>query len=148
MVTILTIIHLSEAPNPKVCPPTLIPPQTWNLTQCIKMVKSDKNHPHPRSFWHERAALQQSAFGQSTAGNDIVATILISPFLFSSPFFSPFPLSRPFLIEGVLGSKTYFVNVAWSAQKPRGRHLSRPRRPFLGPWQPFWILQAVRHCRW
>ena len=37
--------------------------------------------------WQERAALGRSAFGRSTAGNDVVATILIS--LSFSPF-SPF----------------------------------------------------------
>ena len=30
--------------------------------------------------WHERAAFQRSAFGRSTAGNDVVATIIISLF--------------------------------------------------------------------
>ena len=34
------------------------------------------------SFWNERAAFQRSAFGQSTDGNDVVATIFIT-------FFSP-----------------------------------------------------------
>ena len=29
-------------------------------------------------FWHERAAFQRSAFGRLTAGNDVVATIIIS----------------------------------------------------------------------
>ena len=51
--------------------------------------------------------------GRSTAGNDIVATIFICLFfsLFSPFFFLPvflFPPSRPFLIEGVLGSKNLF----------------------------------------
>ena len=55
--------------------------------------------------WHERAAFQQSAFGRSTAGNDVVATIFISLFFFFPFFFSP---SRPFLIEGVVGSKNLF----------------------------------------
>ena len=41
-----------------------------------------------------------------TAGNDVVATIFIRLFFFFPPFlFSP---SRPFLIEGVLGSKNLF----------------------------------------
>ena len=31
-------------------------------------------------FWHERAAFQLSAFGRSTAGNDVVATIFIRIF--------------------------------------------------------------------
>ena len=39
------------------------------------------------NYWRERAAFQLSAFGRSTAGNDVVATIIISLFLF---FFSPF----------------------------------------------------------
>ena len=53
------------------------------------------------------------AFGRSTAGNDVVATIFIRLFFFF-PFFFPvfFPVffspSRPFLIEGVLGSKNLF----------------------------------------
>ena len=29
--------------------------------------------PHKVTNWHERAAFQRSAFGRSTAGNDIVA---------------------------------------------------------------------------
>ena len=37
-------------------------------------------------FWRERAAFQLSAFGRSTAGNDVVATIFIPLFLF---FFFP-----------------------------------------------------------
>ena len=43
---------------------------------------------------------------RSTAGNDVVATIFIRLFFFPPVFFlSP---SRPFLIEGVLGSKNLF----------------------------------------
>ena len=34
-------------------------------------------------FWREHVAFQQSAFRQSTAGNDVVATIVISLFFFS-----------------------------------------------------------------
>ena len=60
-------------------------------------------------FWHERAAFQRSAFGRSTAGNDVVANISISLFSsFFSRFSHFFPPSRPFLIEGVLGSKNLF----------------------------------------
>ena len=40
-------------------------------------------------FWRERAAFQRSAFGRSTAGNDVVATISISLFSFFFPFFPP-----------------------------------------------------------
>ena len=57
-----------------------------------------------KSYWHERAAFQRSALRRSTAGNDVVATILISLFRF---FFIRSPL-LPFLIEGVLGSKNLF----------------------------------------
>ena len=55
-------------------------------------------------FWHEYVAFQRSAFGRSTAGNYVVATI------FFSSVFSVFPVppSGPFLIEGVLGSKNLF----------------------------------------
>ena len=61
-------------------------------------------------YWRERAAFQRSAFGRSTAGNDVVATIFIRIFFFFFfPFFPPvFSPSRPFLIEGVLGSKNLF----------------------------------------
>ena len=59
--------------------------------------------------WRERAAFQRSAFGRSTAGNDVVATIFIRIFFFFfPPFFFRFSPSRPFLIEGVLGSKNLF----------------------------------------
>ena len=61
-------------------------------------------------FWHEHAAFQWSAFGRSTAGNDVVATIFISLFLFYfSPVFSP--LSRPFFKEVVLGSKNLLTSL-------------------------------------
>ena len=43
----------------------------------------------PALFWHERAAFQLSAVGWSTAGNDVVATIIISLFFFSPPVFPP-----------------------------------------------------------
>ena len=38
-----------------------------------------------QTFWHERAAVQRSAFGRSTAGNDVVATIIISLFSYNPP---------------------------------------------------------------
>ena len=57
--------------------------------------------------------------------------------LFSFFFFSPFFL---FLLRRDLFSqkecsdqKTYFAKVDGNAQKPRGRHLSRPPLPFWGP---------------
>ena len=47
-----------------------------------------------------------------------------APFAARMVFLFFFPPSRPFLIEGVLGSKN-----------------------FGSPWRPFWILEAVRHIR-
>ena len=43
--------------------------------------------------WYERAVFQQSAFGSSTAGNDIVATIFIILFFCLFPVFSPLTFS-------------------------------------------------------
>ena len=37
---------------------------------------------HQSIYWHEHAAFQRSSFGRSTAGNDVVVTIIISLFLF------------------------------------------------------------------
>ena len=48
------------------------------------------------------------------------------------PFPPPFSPLRPFLIEGVLGSKNLFCKNLWKGPKARGRHLSRPRQPFWG----------------
>ena len=48
--------------------------------------------------------------------------------------------------------KTCLAKVAQNAQKPRGRHLSRPRRPFWGPLAAILdfaggaALQAVSEC--
>ena len=85
-------------------------------------------HPHTQTqcqqYWRERAAFQRSAFGRSTAGNHVVATIFISLLLFSPCFFPLFTPPWPFLIEGVLVSKTYLAKVDGSAQKPSGRHLA------------------------
>ena len=55
-------------------------------------------------YWHERKAFQRSAFGRSTAGNYVVATIIISLFffLFSPPFF--------FLLRGDLFSSKECLN--------------------------------------
>ena len=108
--------------------------------------------------WHDCAVFQRSAFRRSTAGNDIVVTIFISLFPFFSlpplPFFSPFlsPLSRPFLIEWVLGSKNLFSESWKERQKPRDKHLSRPCLPFWGPLAAILdfagdvALQVVSEC--
>ena len=59
-------------------------------------ISSDNKSPSVAKFssafpyWHERAAFQRSAFGRSTAGNDVVATIIISLFSFFPCFFPPF----------------------------------------------------------
>ena len=62
----------------KVC----LPSKFFVHETCFKQMSSSNK-------WRERAAFQWSAFGQSTAGNDVVATIFISLFLFF-PVFSCF----------------------------------------------------------
>ena len=59
------------------------------------------------------ASVRRSSGRRSTAGNDVVATIFIRLFFFFPLFFPVFFFlffspSRPFLIEGVLGSKNLF----------------------------------------
>ena len=61
----------------------------------IKLIFLDKVSPPIRETlitnnWHERAVFQRSGFGRSTAGNDIVAIIIISLFFFFPRFFSRF----------------------------------------------------------
>ena len=50
------------------------------------------------------------------------------------------PPPQPFLIEGVLGSKSYLTKVNGSPKKPKGTPLSRPSRPL---W-PFWIFEVLK----
>ena len=59
---------------------------------------------------------------------------IFSPFFlpFFSPFFSP---SRPFLTEGVLGSKSLFSKSCLD-------NFPDPVGHFGAPWRPFWILQT------
>ena len=85
----------------------------WNLSLIFSEQKVyDAKLLHIKfdaEFWRARAAFQWLAFGRPTAGNDVVATIFIRLFLFFFfPFFPFFSPSRPFLIEGVLGSKNLF----------------------------------------
>ena len=61
----------------------------------------DVSGHYKRDFWHKRAAFQQSAFGRSTAGNDVVATIIISLFSFFSLFFSFIPVFPPLFFSSV-----------------------------------------------
>ena len=77
--------------------------------------------------WHERVVFQRSAFGRSTAGNDVAATILISLFLRSPPLL-------PFLIEGVLGSKNLFSESCLERPKTLGQTLPDPVRHFGAPF--------------
>ena len=48
--------------------------------QSVAVQAVDWHDDSGQLFWHERAAFQWSAFGQSTAGNDVVATIFIRIF--------------------------------------------------------------------
>ena len=84
-------------------------------------------------FWHERAAFQRSAFERSTAGNDVVATMIISLFLFLSPHFSNFSPSRPFFLEGVLRSKNLFSESCLECPKTQGQTLFQIPSAILGP---------------
>ena len=74
----------------------------------------------PEWFWRERAGFQRSAFGWSTVGNDVVATIFISARI------------KPLIKESCLERPITFPD---------------PVRYFGAPWRSFWILQVVRHCR-
>ena len=89
-------------------------------------------------------AFQRLEFGQSIAGNDILATFLIS--LFSALHFPPFSPLLPFLIEGELGSKTYLVKVAY--KKPWGTPLSRPHWPLTPGWSPTKDGHLLKEKEW
>ena len=102
--------------------------------------------------WRERAAFQRSAFGRSTAGNDVVATIFIR--LFSFFFF--FPVFFPFFFSSVA---TFSHRRSARIKKLILRKLLRmpinlgvdtfpdPVGHFGAHWQPFWILQVVQGYR-
>ena len=64
-----------------------------------------------------------------------------------SIFFPPvfFPPSRPFLIEGVLGSKNLFSESCLERPKNLGVDtFPDPVGHFGAPWGPYWILQALQ----
>ena len=87
---------------------------------------------------HNKSQLARScgvpAFRRSTAGNDVVATIFIRIFFPPLVFFPFFFLRRDlFSQKECSDQKTYLAKVDGNAQKPRGRHLSRPPLPFWGP---------------
>ena len=87
-------------------------------------------------YWHERAA-----FRLSIAGNDVLATTLISLFFSALRFFPPL---LSFLIEGVLGSKNLFSEncLECLGVDTFPGHVGH----FGAPWRPFRILQAVSEC--
>ena len=100
------------------------------------------------SFWHERAAYQRSEFGRSTAGNDVVATTIISLFSFFPPIFfsvssvATFSHRRSARIKKLIQRK-----LLRTLQNLEIDTFPDPVGHFGAPWRPFWILQAVRRCR-
>ena len=89
-----------------------------------------KNGVERMKYWHERSAFQSVA----VQGVDWQRrwwpqkTSLFSFFFFSFLFFSVTTFSHRRSAQ-----KTYLAKVDGSAQKPKVRPLSRPRRPFWGP---------------
>ena len=67
-----------------------------------------------------------SAWSSSKIGMTAIFTIII----YTIPFF--FLRHNLFSYKECSDPKTYFVKIDGSTQKPRGRHLSRPCRPFWG----------------
>ena len=102
-------------------------------------------------FWHELSALQSVAVRRST-GNDVSGHFFRHYFLlfFSSLFFSP--PSRPFLIEGVLGSKNLFsesclkwpITLGWTPFQTPSAILGPPGGHF--GFAGGAALQAVSEC--
>ena len=78
---------------------------------------------------------------RGSGGTTLVATINIIIF-----FHSPPPIFSPL--------QPFFIEVDWSAQKSRGRHLSRPRWPFWSlllailDYAGVAALQAVSEWPW
>ena len=94
----------------------------------IVMMLLKETNPEPQ-FWRGIIGTSSRRCSRSPSGVQM-ATMLKWTALFTNIFSISTTI---LLIEGVLGSKTYLAKVARSAQKPRGRHLSRPRPPFWGP---------------
>ena len=92
-------------------------------------------------FWHERAAFQRSAFGWSNAGNDVVATIIISLFFFSRFF----PIFTVFFHSARI--KKLILRKLLRTPKNLGvDNFPDPVGHFGAPWRQFRILQAVSEC--
>ena len=95
--------------------------------------------------WHERAAFQRS-----TAGNDVVATLITSLFfIFSRFFYSPFffPSVATFSHRRSARIKKLIQRKLLRMPKNLGADtLPDPVALFGAPQQPFLILQAVNEC--
>ena len=78
------------------------------MVEMVEMIEMVENPPKWLNWfnWHVCTTFQRLAFWGSTAGNDVVATLLIS-FFSALRFLLRSPL-LPFLIEEVLGSKNLF----------------------------------------
>ena len=102
-------------------------------------------------YWRERAAFQRSAFGRSTAGNDVVATIFIRIFFlffsFFPPCFSHFSSVTTFSHRSARIKKLILPKLLRTPKNLGVDSFPDPVRHFGAPWRPFWILQAVRRCR-
>ena len=99
-----------------------------------------------RSFWYESAAFQRSAFGRATAGNDVVATIFT--ILFLSPPFFPFFFSSVVTFSHRRSTRIKKLISESCLERLGVDTFPDPVGPFWAPWCPFWILKAVRNCRW
>ena len=60
---------------------------TYFLTYLYNCTQALLRNTYTLKYWGKRAAFQRSAFGRSTAGNDVMATIFICLFF---PVFFPF----------------------------------------------------------
>ena len=101
-------------------------------------------------FWHERAAFQWSAFGRSTAGNNVVAIIIISFFSFFPVFFLPLFFSSVATFSHRRSARIKKLILRKLLRTPKNLGVDTfpdPVGHFGAPWRPFWILQAVRRCR-
>ena len=86
---------------------------------------------------------------QSVFGGQLTMTLVATK---NDILFSFFSLSSTFLIKWASDQTTYIAKLDWSAQKPKGRHHSRPHRSFWGPlaatldFAGSAALQAVSEC--
>ena len=99
-------------------------------TPCISQEQENRSQRKHLGTSVRRSS--RSAFGRST-GNDVSGHYKRHYFLFFFLFFSFLLRRLLFSQKECSDQKTYLAKVDGSAPKPRGRHLSRPRRPFWGP---------------